>query len=155
MRQCKHNSINARELHGMEDWDEIVMLEQQVYAKACLEGQESAEEDMKEAKQEGLTAGLLKGSAIGFELGFYSVVIEDIQDKVVSANSRPRKLLSDLEQRLSSFPRTNASDFDFDKEVQSMRALYRGSGNRLGKFPPSLGPGEAGEEGAATGEVSW
>ncbi|RYG67574.1 hypothetical protein EON64_07145 [archaeon] len=138
----------------MEDWDEIVMLEQRVYDKACLEGQGKVEEDMEDVKHEGLAAGMIKGSAIGFELGFYNVVVQGIQDKIVNAQSRPRKLLSDLEQRLANFPRTNSPEFDFDKEMQSMRALYRGSGNRLGKFPPRIGVSEAGEE-DTTSEVSW
>eukprot|EP01031_Cornospumella_fuschlensis_P042674 gene42674-52140_t len=137
----------------MEEWDDVVMLEQRIYEQACQEGVKSGH-DVPEARYEGLSAGMLKGSAIGFELGFYSVAIQDAQERAISAQSRPRKLLSDLEQKLSGFPRTNAPDVDFDKEVQSMRALYRGSGSRLGKFPPNIGDSATGED-AKSGEVSW
>jgi hypothetical protein len=127
----------------MDEWDEVVMLEHRAHA---LGHRHALSEDrdlavLSEAREEAFRAGFLRGCAIGFELGFYSVATataKDHQDeKFRITASRPKKLQLELHDRVSSFPRHNDSETDFDNEIQSLRSLYRGAGSKLGKFPPT------------------
>lgn len=144
------------------DWDDIVMLEEHFYK----EGQQAAIKDadqtkiIQTARQEGYQAGFLRGSSIGFELGFYSIAIAAAVAAEETEGQRQRKLFQDFKLKTENFPRSNQADTDFDSTIQSMRALYRGLGSKLGKFPPpSLmkeeevdGVGVVGEAGGGGGK---
>lgn len=127
----------------MDEWDDVVMLEQHAYAA----GQSDAQSDVPihevtvSAKSEGFKAGLLKGCAIGFELGFFSSVPND---------NRGKKLIDELHAKVKDCPRSNAqaeaSGYDYDSSIRSMRSLYRASGSLLGKFPPNPSNGDENEK---------
>eukprot|EP01039_Chlorochromonas_danica_P004942 gene4942-5425_t len=126
------------------DWDDIIMLEEHFYKEGQQEALKDADHTtiIQTARHEGYQAGFLRGSTIGFELGFYSIAIGDETEE-----RRQRKLLQDLKLKTENFPRSNHADTDFDSTIQSMRALYRGLGSKLGKFPPSTLMKKEGEDG--------
>jgi hypothetical protein len=127
-------------MNAEDDWDKIVLLEKHSYNKGIKIANKEVlvSENAQIVREEGYKAGFFKGCVIGFELGFYSIVTantESLYPAVVP--SRPKSLLLELRQRVEAFPRNNQTEIDFDSEVQSLRSLYKGSGSRLGKFPPS------------------
>ncbi len=75
--------------------------------------------------EEGIRGGVMKGLAIGIELGYNQIVIEKVKSQETMKNIRQLKKCETLENKLNAIPNFNDDSIDFDNTVRDVRSLSR------------------------------
>jgi hypothetical protein len=133
-----------------QDWDEIVLVEENKYQAGFVEGREAAR--FSDVREEGRRAGFLKGFAYGLELGFVEQCAVSIKESASRSftdeqtlemnnnHHRVMKRMSELHDKSAILLDAHMAkaDIDYDEEIRHIRSLYKQSGSLLGTFPPTL-----------------
>jgi hypothetical protein len=114
----------AIEYHG--DTDDLLTLEETAYRIGKCDAIAAAEADG--IFQEGYQAGVLRGLAIGLEVGFDAAMLHRIQQQhqdTVTTSSRQIKRWETLAAKISAVPLLNDETVDFEASVREIRSLSR------------------------------
>jgi hypothetical protein len=118
--------LGATNTDASDPWDDVLLFEQ----RAFREGEREAEADTIEKFREGSHLGFLKGYEIGMELTYMVQVLRS--DSLVKKSAHVSRMQETLLRRIDSVPAANTSDFDFAKEMDEIRALFRALSSSVG-----------------------
>ncbi len=107
-----------------DPFDMVANMEGNLYERAFHEGVVEAQQG--DVREQGRTAGRLKGYAIGIELGFMQAATQATEpSNDASLSKRVAKRRSELLGTASAIPNVNSNEIDYEEAIRNLRALYK------------------------------